>query len=212
MFTELCRRLAAKARPSMRADWSPSIDVSVKEPRATAMIPWPVAFAIWRRSASRAGLSMKRHRYGRQRPRVKLQHLYEALREFAGSRSARTRSTHIGADALADNKDRSVLVLRQRYQETLADISGEAGCALLRDWPARRESVRQGRGIQLRSTRARRSPAQNYLRIAEPSADPRRSQCLRSGDWGELLRFLTKENLPGGYPYTAGVYPYRRLG
>ncbi len=29
-------------------------------------------------------------------------------------------------------------------------------------------------------------------------------------DWGDLLRFLHEENLPGGYPYTAGVYPYRR--
>ncbi len=31
-------------------------------------------------------------------------------------------------------------------------------------------------------------------------------------DWGELLLFLSKENLPGAYPYTGGVYPYRRLG
>ncbi len=31
-------------------------------------------------------------------------------------------------------------------------------------------------------------------------------------DWGELLLFLQKENLPGAYPYTGGVYPYRRLG
>jgi methylmalonyl-CoA mutase len=29
-------------------------------------------------------------------------------------------------------------------------------------------------------------------------------------DWGETLRFLMLENLPGAYPYTAGVYPYRR--
>ena len=29
-------------------------------------------------------------------------------------------------------------------------------------------------------------------------------------DWGDLLTFLMKENLPGAYPYTAGVYPYRR--
>jgi methylmalonyl-CoA mutase len=29
-------------------------------------------------------------------------------------------------------------------------------------------------------------------------------------DWGEQLRFLLKENLPGQFPYTAGVYPYRR--
>ena len=30
--------------------------------------------------------------------------------------------------------------------------------------------------------------------------------------WGELLTFLQKENLPGSYPYTGGVYPYRRTG
>ena len=30
--------------------------------------------------------------------------------------------------------------------------------------------------------------------------------------WGELLTFLMKENLPGAYPYTGGVYPYRRTG
>jgi methylmalonyl-CoA mutase len=29
-------------------------------------------------------------------------------------------------------------------------------------------------------------------------------------DWGQQLRFLRRENLPGAYPYTGGVYPYRR--
>src|SRR6201999_1049147 len=30
--------------------------------------------------------------------------------------------------------------------------------------------------------------------------------------WGERLRFLMQENLPGSYPYTGGVFPYRREG
>jgi methylmalonyl-CoA mutase len=34
----------------------------------------------------------------------------------------------------------------------------------------------------------------------------------RDADWGELLSFLMRENLPGYYPYTAGVFPYRRTG
>jgi len=34
----------------------------------------------------------------------------------------------------------------------------------------------------------------------------------RDRDWGELLSFLMRENLPGAYPYTAGVFPYRRAG
>mgnify|MGYP000367070492 CR=1 FL=1 len=29
-------------------------------------------------------------------------------------------------------------------------------------------------------------------------------------DWGERLRFALKENLPGYFPYTAGVYPFKR--
>ncbi len=31
-------------------------------------------------------------------------------------------------------------------------------------------------------------------------------------DWGSLLRFLLQENLPGYYPFTAGLFPYRRAG
>ncbi|MEP9382545.1 fused isobutyryl-CoA mutase/GTPase IcmF [Nocardioides sp. KR10-350] len=32
----------------------------------------------------------------------------------------------------------------------------------------------------------------------------------RYQDHGELLRFLRRENLPGRFPYTAGVFPYKR--
>ena len=32
----------------------------------------------------------------------------------------------------------------------------------------------------------------------------------RFEDWGEIVKFQLKENLPGLYPYTAGVYPFRR--
>ena len=34
----------------------------------------------------------------------------------------------------------------------------------------------------------------------------------KTRDWGDQLRFLMRENLPGYYPYTGGVYPYRRTG
>ena len=34
----------------------------------------------------------------------------------------------------------------------------------------------------------------------------------RFDGWGDRLRFLLKENLPGAYPYTGGVFPYRRAG
>jgi isobutyryl-CoA mutase len=31
-------------------------------------------------------------------------------------------------------------------------------------------------------------------------------------DWGDRVRFLMKENVPGSYPFTAGVFPYKRVG
>ena len=34
----------------------------------------------------------------------------------------------------------------------------------------------------------------------------------RYADHGELLRFLRKENLPGYFPFTAGVFPFKREG
>ena len=34
----------------------------------------------------------------------------------------------------------------------------------------------------------------------------------RFDDHGELLRFLRKENLPGYFPFTAGVFPFKREG
>ena len=34
----------------------------------------------------------------------------------------------------------------------------------------------------------------------------------RTDDWAELTRYLRRENLPGSFPFTAGVFPFRREG
>lgn len=31
-------------------------------------------------------------------------------------------------------------------------------------------------------------------------------------DWGEIVRWVLKENVPGSFPYTAGVFPFKRKG
>ena len=30
--------------------------------------------------------------------------------------------------------------------------------------------------------------------------------------WGDLLRWILQENVPGEFPYTAGLYPFKRTG
>ncbi|NNF61622.1 MAG: methylmalonyl-CoA mutase family protein [Gammaproteobacteria bacterium] len=107
--------------------------------------------------------------------------------------------------ALADADD-SVLALRRSYNESLA-ATGAEGLALLREWPQRKEGVRSQQYSYL--VRGREITGENYSETLSGNQVPKIAAPDYS-DWGDLLRFLAKENLPGGFPYTAGVYPYRR--
>jgi methylmalonyl-CoA mutase len=88
------------------------------------------------------------------------------------------------------------------------DVTPESA-ALIGGWPARAESysgeeqVVRVRGKEIRTRLAKESLSGNPIpRVALP----------RYADHGELLRFLRKENLPGYFPYTAGVFPFKRDG
>ncbi len=79
------------------------------------------------------------------------------------------------------------------------DQHGELSAAsreLLDAWPAR---VAEYRDAQLTRVSLSGTPVP---RVAVP----------RYADDGELLRWLRSENLPGEFPYTAGVFPFKREG
>ncbi|MDY0021826.1 methylmalonyl-CoA mutase family protein [Arenimonas caeni] len=104
--------------------------------------------------------------------------------------------------------DRSLVTLRQRYNDAVKALSAESVNAL-REWPERLRSITEDvneytvRGKVIRVENYRESLShQKIPKIAGP----------KWKSWGELLVFLGKENLPGHYPYTGGVYPYRRTG
>ncbi len=102
--------------------------------------------------------------------------------------------------------DDALVRLRRCYQQALATLSPEA-LAVLDEWPQMRAQAQQERyayrvrGAEITGDNATESLS--HLRIP-------RLALPQYQDWGSLLRFLLKENLPGRYPYTAGVYPYRR--
>ncbi len=59
------------------------------------------------------------------------------------------------------------------------------------------------------TVRGREVRGANYTESLSHSAIPKLAAPRLTG-WGEILDFLQNENLPGSFPYTAGVYPYRR--
>ncbi|NOR37773.1 MAG: methylmalonyl-CoA mutase [Woeseiaceae bacterium] len=204
MFSELCRRLAEKAGFDQEA-WAPDIDTSVREPRATAMIPG--ARVRYLAEIAEQGRAINSGIDTQADTASNAQHLFEALKAIEDPQLPDVLELY-KPESLTDGDDRSLMVLRQRYQEAVSDLSPES-VRLLREWPKRKEGVRadeysytvRGREITGRNYRESLS----HQRIPKIAAPDYR-------DWGELLQFLSKENLPGGYPYTGGVYPYRRLG
>ena len=78
---------------------------------------------------------------------------------------------------------------------------------LLADWPALQQAYR---ATELRFTvRDREIPVQLYSQSLSGTLIPRVALPTLQ-DHGDLLRWLLKEHLPGYFPFTAGVFPFKR--
>jgi methylmalonyl-CoA mutase len=80
---------------------------------------------------------------------------------------------------------------------------------LLEQWPGTRERYAHSDYV----VRIRDQEMRTQLTFRSLSGTEVRKVSLpRFEDDGEILRFLLEENLPGSYPYTAGVFPFKREG
>ncbi len=214
MFVNLCRLLTERGQ----SDFSPDLAAlgmvrdgksdadPIKEPRATVLIPG--SRTRYLAEIAEQGRAINRRIESQSELAERAQGLWQALGELGDAQRPEALGLY-AADALSDaDVDNSLRTLRQRYNDAVVSLDSEA-LQLLRSWPARLKSVTdevneyQVRGKTIRVENYRDSLShQKIPKIAAPK--------YRS--WGELLTFLQKENLPGAYPYTGGVYPYRRSG
>ena len=96
--------------------------------------------------------------------------------------------------------------LRGRYNQALEELGPEA-LGLLRQWPERLAGVTSENYSY--EVRGRTISGENFVETLSHTRMPKIAPPRIDG-WGDQLRFLMLENLPGSYPYTGGVYPYRR--
>ena len=204
MFANLCRLLRSKLKlPDEK--WTPAIDTTLKEPRATVLIPGNRTRYL--AEIAEAGRAINREAERQDEAANRAQSLWEALSELADPKLPKPLDTYAGEDLNAGG-DRSLLTLRQRYNETLKSLSSDS-IHLLREWPERLKGI-TGETYTY-EVRGKAVKGANYLESLSHQKIPKVA-APHYESWGELLRFLLKENLPGGYPYTAGLYPYRRVG
>jgi methylmalonyl-CoA mutase len=111
------------------------------------------------------------------------------------------------AEALVDPQaDPSVRLLRQRYHEVLADLDPALRATLV-GWEATREAYSGDEFAYQVRDREVRVPA-NHTTLSGTKVPKVALPATR--DWGDLSRWLQLENLPGAFPYTAGVFPFKR--
>jgi methylmalonyl-CoA mutase len=107
------------------------------------------------------------------------------------------------SDAGADDTRRA---LRAAYNSALDEVGAE-GVGELKRWPARVAAATSE--TYSYKVRDRVVTGENYTESLSRQRIPKLA-VPRFRNWAEILRFILTENLPGSYPYTGGVYPYRR--
>jgi methylmalonyl-CoA mutase len=104
--------------------------------------------------------------------------------------------------------DPAIRLLRQRYNAALLDLTGE-NLAALQAWP----QVKVGYTAPQHAyeVRGKQIVVENYTESLSHLQIPKVALPDYS-DWGDLLRWQALENVPGRYPFTAGVFEYKRQG
>jgi methylmalonyl-CoA mutase len=232
MFANLCRLLREKLALDV-GQWTPTLNTELKEPRATVLIPG--SRVRYLAEIAEQGRAINARIESQAEVADRAQSLWQALKELGDAALPKALELYPAEAVLpspsgrgtegegsashphpnpspegrgAQAPDRSLLTLRQRYNDAIQSLDSEA-LKLLREWPARLKSiVKPVNEYQVRDKTIR---VENYRESLSHQQIPKIAAPTYKS-WGELLTFLQKENLPGAYPYTGGVYPYRRTG
>jgi isobutyryl-CoA mutase len=136
-----------------------------------------------------------------------------ALREFHGDIRTQVRvarelqSLRISKDLFARAGKTTAA-----FEEVLAASEtglGQESRKLLEQWPEMQARYAQSEYV------VKVRDQEIHTRLTSQSlsgTEVRKVSLPRFDDEGEILRFLLKENLPGYYPYTAGVFQFKREG
>ncbi|MFN7521137.1 MAG: methylmalonyl-CoA mutase family protein [Lysobacteraceae bacterium] len=208
MFANLCHRPKAKLGEviaSNACDFAPAIDTALKEPRATVLIPG--ARIRYLAEIAEQGRRINGEILRQREAAERAQACWAALQELSDPKLPKALDLYT-SEALSEPGDRSLTTLRQRYNDALNSLTTES-LALLRAWPERLKSVTDE--FNEYKVRDKVIRVENYRESLSHQKIPKIA-APQWKSWGELLVFLSKENLPGHYPYTGGVYPYRRSG
>jgi methylmalonyl-CoA mutase len=204
VFVNLCRRIGAL--PGADADhWEPRLKLETREPLGNVLIPANRIRYLSEIAEQGRGINERVERQANDAATA--QHCYEALRTLGDPKLPEPLEPYSAADLRGAAPDDAVIApLRVHYNEALEAI-GSDGLGRLRDWDAQLQRITGE--THSYTVRGREITGENYRTSLSGLQVPKLAPPRLDG-WADRLRFALKENLPGAYPYTGGVFPYRR--
>jgi methylmalonyl-CoA mutase len=107
------------------------------------------------------------------------------------------------------NEDQTVgNTLEEKKQELERQMDGDA-LNLLEAWPQTVDALSQDEYTY--KVRNKDITVETYTKSLSHTKVPKIA-LPKFSDWGDTLRWLMQENIPGFFPYTAGVFPFKRKG
>ncbi|MCB1043473.1 MAG: methylmalonyl-CoA mutase family protein [Acidobacteria bacterium] len=134
----------------------------------------------------------------------------KALEARSDEGQIRFRSDEGQAELDLTPRDTAHIIQELKREQKFVENTLHPECrALLKAWPAAREAYGQDELV----TRIRDREIRNDLfSVSLSGTRVPRVALPDMQDWGDMLQWLLLENVPGGFPYTAGVFPFKRTG
>jgi methylmalonyl-CoA mutase len=105
-----------------------------------------------------------------------------------------------------EDKDRLVKQLEELYLQVELELDGK-NRKIIEDWPGRVQQYKDD--VYVYKVRDKDIKVKTYSESLSHSHIPKVATPRFEG-WGEILKWNLQENFPGEFPYTAGVYPFKR--
>ena len=98
--------------------------------------------------------------------------------------------------------------IRHLYDELIDQLKPEVK-HILEEWDKKTQNYRNEEFSY--TVRNKQINVENFIETLSHTKIPKIAT-PQFKDWGEIVRWSLRENFPGEFPYTAGVYPFKRTG
>ncbi len=107
-----------------------------------------------------------------------------------------------------EDKDRLIRGLEESYQQVALDIDPR-NLKIIDDWNARQKKYKDA--VYSFKVRDKEISIQTHTESLSHTQIPKVA-LPKYAAWGDILHWSLQENVPGEFPYTAGIYPFKREG